>query len=69
MVAHTFNPALRTQRQVNVCEIEVSLVHTANVRTGCKATEKNPVSKNKQKNLKMDADVIEQSLGREVGIF
>ena len=38
-------PALRRQRQVDVCESEASLVYRASSRTGSKATRRNPVLK------------------------
>ena len=33
-------PALRRQRQADLCEVEASLVYRASARTGPKATEK-----------------------------
>ena len=41
-------PALRRQRQVDLCEFETSLVNTASSR----ATQRNPVSKKKNKKKK-----------------
>ena len=32
MVAHTFNPSTREQKQVYLCEFEVSLVHAVSSR-------------------------------------
>ena len=40
-------PALRKQRQMGLCEFEASLVYRASSRT-VRATQRNPVSKNKQ---------------------
>ena len=42
-------PALRRQRQADLCEIKDRLVYRASARTGSKATQRNPVSKNKTK--------------------
>ena len=42
VVAHTFNPTLGRQRQVDLCEFEANLVYSASSRTA-KATQKNPV--------------------------
>jgi hypothetical protein len=41
-------PALRKQRQVDLCEFKTSLVHKASSKT-----QRNPVSKNKQQQQKM----------------
>jgi hypothetical protein len=41
-------PALRRQRWVDLCEFEASLVYGVGSRTA-KATQRNPVSKNKAK--------------------
>ena len=46
MVAHTFNPS--TQEQMNLCELEASLVYKVSSRIA-RATQRNPVS-NKQTN-------------------
>jgi hypothetical protein len=40
-------PAVRRQRQVDVCEFEASLVYRVSSRTA-RATERNPVLKKKQ---------------------
>jgi hypothetical protein len=45
-------PALGRQRQVNLCELEASLVCRVNFRT-VRATQRNPVSKNKNNNNKI----------------
>jgi hypothetical protein len=42
-------PALRRQRQADLCEFEASLVYRVSSRTG-RATQRNPVCKNKNKN-------------------
>ena len=42
-------PALRRQRQADLCEIKDRLVYRASARTGSKATQRKPVSKNKTK--------------------
>ena len=42
-------PALGRQRQVDLCEFEVSLVSRASARIGSKSTQRNPVSKKKKK--------------------
>ena len=39
-------PALQRQRRVDLWEFEASLVYRANSRTGSKATQRNPVSRN-----------------------
>ena len=44
-------PALRKQKQVDLCEFEVSLVYIASSRTA-RAIEGDPVSKNKTKQNK-----------------
>ena len=41
-------PALRRQRQADLCEFKASLVYRASSRTGSKAIQRNPVSKNKK---------------------
>ena len=43
-------PALRRQRQADLCEFEASLVYRASSRTGSKATQRNPILKKKRKN-------------------
>ena len=45
-----FNSALRRQRQVDLCKFKVSLVYSAGSRIVRVVTQKNPVSKNNQKN-------------------
>ena len=52
MVEHTLIPALRRQGQADLCEFEASLVYRASSWIGSKATQKNPVSKNKKQNKK-----------------
>lgn len=47
VVAHTFNPALRRQRQADLCELKVSLVYRANSRTTRAITQRNTVLKTK----------------------
>ena len=49
MVVYSVIPALERQRQVDFCEFEASLVYKASSRIA-KATQRNPVSKNKQTN-------------------
>ena len=46
----TLIPALRRQRQADLCKFEASLVYRESARIGSKATQRNPVSKNKTKN-------------------
>ena len=46
---HAFNPSTRKQRQVDLYDFKASLVYRGNSRTGSKATQRNPVSKNKIK--------------------
>ena len=41
-------PALRRQRQVDLYEFEASMVYSVSFRTGSKAAQRSPVSKNKQ---------------------
>ena len=41
-------PALGRQRQADLCEFETTLVYRASTKTGSKAIQINPVSKNKQ---------------------
>ena len=40
-------PALRNQRQANLCEFETSLVYSASFRKS-RAVQRNPVSKNQR---------------------
>ena len=49
MVVYAFNPSTWRQRQVDICELEASLVYRVSSRI-VKATQRNPVSKNKNKN-------------------
>ena len=42
-------PALGRQRQVDLCEFEARLVYRVNSKIGSKATQRNPLSKNKTK--------------------
>ena len=51
MVAQSFIPSLGRQTQVGVIEVEVSLVYKASFRT-VSGTQRNPVSKNKEKKTK-----------------
>ena len=46
-------PTPRTQRQVDFCEFEASLVYRASFRTGSKATEKPCLEKLKKKERKI----------------
>ena len=47
MVTLPLIPALRRQRLVDFCEFKTSLVYRASAGTGFKATQRNPVLKNK----------------------
>ena len=47
MSVESLIPTLGRQKQVDHCEFEVNLVYTASSRTGTKATQRNPVLKNK----------------------
>ena len=42
-------PALGKQRQADLCEFEASLVYRTSSRTGYKATQRNPVLKNRER--------------------
>ena len=42
-------PALRRQKQADLCEFEASLVYRASSRTVKTDTQRNPVSKNQKK--------------------
>ena len=44
-------PALRWQRQVDLCEFEASLVYRPSSRTDSKATQRYPVSKNQNREI------------------
>jgi hypothetical protein len=46
VVVHTFNPSIQTQRQVDLCELEASLVYRMSSRRA-RATQRNPVLKTK----------------------
>ena len=48
MVAHAFNPSTQEVRGRWISELEASLVYKVNFRTA-RATQRNPVSKKKQK--------------------
>ena len=48
-MAQVFKQALRRQEQANLCEFKASLIWRASFRTA-KATQRNPVSKNKKQN-------------------
>ena len=45
-------PALRRQRQVNLCEFEASLVYRTSSRTAKTVTQRNPVSKERRERKK-----------------
>ncbi|EGW12670.1 hypothetical protein I79_021887 [Cricetulus griseus] len=45
-------PALRRQRQADLCEFEASLVYRASARIGSKTSKRNPVSGRKTKENK-----------------
>ena len=45
-------PALRRQRQVDLCKFKASLVYSASSRTARTVTQTKPVSKNKMKTNK-----------------
>jgi hypothetical protein len=60
VVAHALIPALRRQKQADLCKFETSLIYKESSRTA-RATQRNPVSKqnknknkNKQKTLTME---------------
>jgi hypothetical protein len=57
MVAETLIPALERQRQVDLCELKASLVYRVSSRIA-KATQRNPVLKNKQTNEHPDSERI-----------
>ena len=53
MVADAFNPSTHLGgRQEDLCEFKASLVYRVSSRIGSKATQRNPVSKQKQINKK-----------------
>ena len=43
---------LGRQRQADLCEFKASLVYREHSRTGSKATQRNPVSKNQREKIK-----------------
>ena len=47
VVAHTLIPVLGRQREVDLCEVDVSLVFRASSRTARAVTQRNPISKRK----------------------
>ena len=49
-MVHAFNPTLRRQKQVDLCEFDSILVYKVSSRTVSAVTQRNPVSKNKQTN-------------------
>ena len=51
MVGRSLIPALRRQRQVDLCELEASLVYRVSSRTA-RAIQRNPVLKKKTKQNK-----------------
>ena len=52
---HTLSvPALGRQRQVDLCELEASLVYKVSSRTARAVTQRNPVSKEKKKRKKKE---------------
>jgi hypothetical protein len=50
-VVYTFNPALRKQRQTDLCEFKASLVYTGSSKAGC-YIQRNPILKKKEKKRK-----------------
>ena len=50
VVAHPLIPALRRQRQADLCDFEASLVYRAGSRTARAVTQRNPVLVNINKN-------------------
>ena len=54
---HTVIPALKKQRQTDLCEFETSLVYRVSSRTGFRATQTNPVSKTKNKKIELSCVV------------
>ena len=58
VVAHAFNPALKRQRQVALCEFKANLVYKT--RTGSKATEKPCLEKPKKKKSQLVVDLNTQ---------
>ena len=49
-------PALKRQRQVDLCEFEASLVYIVSSRIARTVSQRNPVSKNKTKQKKKNRD-------------
>ena len=61
-------PALRSQRQVDLSEFKASLVYRVNSRTA-KATQRNPISKTKQKETKQTLSRQEKPFSRFFGLI
>jgi hypothetical protein len=61
-------PALLRQRQVDLYEFEASLVYRVSSRTA-RATQRNPVSKNKNKQTKSNGGVFFMALFLCVCVF
>lgn len=59
---HTFNPALRSQRQAELCEFKASLVYIVGSRT-----QRNPDSKSKIKEEKKEEEEEEEEEKEEEG--
>ena len=57
MVAHTFNPSTWGGRGRSISEFKASLVYRVSSRTA-KATQRNPVSKNKTKNSEKESGEV-----------
>ena len=57
-------PALRKQRQTDLCEFKASRVYRVNSWTGSKATQRNPVLKNTPKKEKKKERKEEKKEGR-----
>jgi hypothetical protein len=57
VVACAFISALRRQTQEDLCEFKASLVYRVSSRTA-KATQRNPVSKNKTKNSEKESGEV-----------
>ena len=60
-------PALRRQRQVDLCEFKASLIYRVSSRTGSKATERNPVSEKGIQNKRNKGSDCEVRNGRRIG--
>lgn len=50
-VAHALIPALKKQRQGDLCEFEVSLVYKANSKTVRTVTQRDPVLRQRRENV------------------